>query len=180
MSFLITKDKGEIVSKGGGIIRAIQVDEVGTGISGSDIDFGYIQDSTFKDTTPISDVFDETKEAVTQEVGNREIVLTWTMMQSGTGSLDLAKTVRDKYYRLYKYNGNVDGYNTEMFFGIGKITPSVDIKWPESRIPMEYKCSKNSGSISIGTAELGTVNSYWSSSFSIADGEFYAIKRKSA
>ncbi|MBE2228254.1 MAG: hypothetical protein IAE93_12950 [Ignavibacteria bacterium] len=177
MALSITRDKGAIHSHGGGIIKVKQVQEDGTDLSpaASVVDIGYIQDSEFNDQTPLTDVKDETGATVTQEEGDREISVKATLMQSDSEVIALAKEVRGKFYALYKYNGIVDGKHQEIFFGVGKITPQINLKFSGGRIPFEYKSSKLASAVTIDTTDLTAWGAYATAEVTIAANDFYQI-----
>lgn len=177
MSLNITRDKGEIHSKGGGIIKIQEVLESGADTSprATVIDLGYIQESSFKDDTPLEDVKDETGNTVTQEEGDREVMISCTLMQSGAGALSIPKEVRGKFYRLYKYNGEVDNKNQEMFFAVGKITPKTELSFSGGRIPFEYKSSSVASTVTIDSTGVSLIGAYATAPVAIASGDYYTI-----
>lgn len=177
MALATTRDKGAVHSKGGGIIKVKQVLEDGADltVTASVIDLGYIQDSEFNDATPLTDVKDETGATVTQEEGDREVSIKATLMQSDAKVIDVAKQVRGNFYLLYKYNGLVDGKHQEMFFGVGKITPQVNLKFTGGRVPFEYKSSKLASTMVISTAALAAIGAHATQSVSIAADDYYTV-----
>lgn len=177
MALNITRDKGEVHSKGGGTIKVQEVLETGADLTPRAVvvDLGYLQDSEFEDGTPSEDVKDETGNVVTQELGDRSVFVKGTLMQSGAGVLGIAKEVRGKFYRLYKYNGAPDGTNQEMFFAVGKITPSVNIKFAGGRVPFEYKASENASAVTIDSTGLSLIGAYTSSPVTISAKGYYEI-----
>jgi len=177
MALTITRDKGTVHSHGGGIIKVKQVLENGAElpVPASVIDIGYIQDSEFNDSTPLTDVKDETGSTITQEEGDREISVKATLMQSDSAVIDLAKEVRGKFYALYKYNGIVDGEHQEIFFGVGKITPQINLKFTGGRIPFEYKASKLATAVTIDTTDLTAWGAFATAEVTIDANDFYEV-----
>lgn len=177
MALSITRDKGSIHSKGGGIIKVKQVLEDGSDltVTASVVDLGYVQDSEFNDQTPLQDVKDETGATVTQEEGDREVSVKATLMQSDAKVIDLAKQVRGNFYLLYKYNGLVDGKHQEMFFAVGKVAAQVNLKFTGGRIPFEYKSSKIASTVSISTAALASLGAHATQTVSIAADDYYTV-----
>lgn len=177
MALAITRDKGSIHSHGGGIIKVKQVLEDGSDltVTASVVDLGYVQDSEFNDATPLTDVKDETGATVTQEEGDREVSVKATLMQSDMKVIDIAKQVRGNFYLLYKYNGLVDGKQQEIFFGVGKITPQVNLKFTGGRVPFEYKSSKLASTLTISTTALAAIGAFATQTVTIAAGDFYTV-----
>lgn len=177
MALSISRDRGAIHSKGGGIIKVKQVLEDGSDltVTASVVDIGYIQDSEFNDATPLTDVKDETGATVTQEEGDREVSVKATLMQSDSEVIDLAKQVRGNFYLLYKYNGLVDGKHQEIFFGVGKITPQVNLKFTGGRIPFEYKASKLASTLTVSTASLAALGAHATQTVTIAADDLYTV-----
>jgi hypothetical protein len=177
MSLTITRTKGEVHSKGGGIIKVQEVNESGSDLSprAQVIDLGYLQDSEFNDATPLTDVPDETGAIINQEEGIRTVYVKCTLMQSGKGILNIPKECRNKFFRLYKYNGQPDGINQEMFFGIGKIKPAANLKFSGGRVPFEYMCSQAPSTITIDSTGLAMFNAFTTGSVVIASGDYYTV-----
>ena len=173
----IVRDKGEIKSKGGGIIKVQEVLESGLDTSpvSAVVDLGYISESTFSDKTPLEDVKDETGNVVTSEEGDREVLIQTTLMQTGSGALDIPKEVRNKFYRLYKYNGLSDGDHQEMWFSVGKITPQAELKFTGGRLPFEYKASANASAVTLDGTTVSAFGAYRASSVTIPANEYYEI-----
>lgn len=177
MSLTITRTKGEVHSKGGGIIKVQEVLETGLDLTprAAVIDLGYVADSEFNDATPLTDVPDETGAIINQEEGIRTVYVKCTLMQSGKGVLNIPKEVRGKFYRLLKYNGQPDGTNQEMFFGIGKIKPAANLKFTGGRVPFEYMCSEAPATITIDSTGLSMFNAFATGSVVISSGDYYTV-----
>jgi len=182
MSLNITRDKGAIRKYSGGILKIQEVLESGADTSprSAVVDLGYIEESGWKRDTPIDDVFDETGNAVTQEFGNTTVTFTCTLMQTNKGVLDIPKETFNKFYRLYKYEGEVDGSHQELFMGVGKVSPTMEVKYPSGRIPFEYKASSNSSAITIDSTGVSLLGAHATAPVTIASGDYYTIVETSA
>jgi len=151
----LTRDKGGYSPKGGGVIKIVEVTDAGVLVTPTTYyDIGYIQESEFKDLTPSDTVKDEAGDTVQTTDGDREVTVNATLMQSDGDVLALAKSVRNKYYALYKYNGVVNGKYQEVFFACGKITPQLDLKKPGGTVPFEYKATSIASAITITAGEM--------------------------
>lgn len=154
------KDKGAIKKFGGGIIRIREVSDDGATISATDTayhDLGYIASHKFQDNTPFEDIYDETGGQVASDEGNRTVKITGTLMQSDKETFDVAKDTRGNFYRAYVYNGIINGKHQEIFCGICKVAPMVDVDYPGARPTFEINILKNDAALTISTAELGTI-----------------------
>lgn len=177
MALAITRDKGYIKNKGGGFIKVKQVTEAGADltVTASVVDLGYIQESTFTDNTPLEDIKDETGNTVVQEEGDREVMISATLMQTGSDVLDIPKQVRGNFYQLYKYNGIKDGKHQEMFFAVGQITPQASVTWIGGRMPFEYKSSIVASTVTISVAQLTALGAYATQTVNIAANDYYTV-----
>ena len=154
------KDKGAIRKYGGGVLRIREVSDDGQTISASDTgysDIGYIQSHKFRDFTPLEDVPDETGSVVASEEGQREVKISGVLMQTDKEMFDIAKDTRGKFYRVYLYEGIVNGNHKEIFFGICRIAPMIDVDFPGGRTPFEISVLRNTLAITISTTELNTI-----------------------
>lgn len=150
MALNTTRDKGAITKYGGGIIKVSEVADTGLELDldpDSVFDLGYIQESTFTDTTDEEEAIDETGNTVNITLANRRVTLTGVLMQSDKATLDIAKECRNKYYQVYYYGGKVNGKHQEIFFGICRIKPMVELPSNTRRVPFEIKCLKNESNI---------------------------------
>lgn len=186
MAWSPVKDKGAIKKFGGGVIRIREVSDDGATISTTDTayhDIGYIQSHKFQDNTPFEDIYDETGGQVASDEGNRVVKITGTLMQTDMETLDVAKDTRGLFYRAYVYNGIINGKHQEIFCGICRVSPMVDIDYPGARPTFEISVLKNDAAITIATAELATIavsaDAYpkraTSTTLAIAANEFYTI-----
>jgi hypothetical protein len=177
MALSITKDKGQIHSKGGGIIKIQQGLETGLPLTTAEAvdDLGYVAESTFTDKTPLEDVSDETGAVITSEEGNRQVMIQTILMQTDKARLDMAQDVRGKFYRLYKYNGLVDNKHQEIFFTCGKITPQTELKFTGGRLPFEYRASAVASDATFDSTSISLFGAHASSPVTVSAGSYYKI-----
>lgn len=172
------KKAGAIVSQSGGLILYKEVNSDGSDLATPDTwhPLGYIDDGTGPtDKTPIEKHTDETGGVVKRSLGDREVMLEGTLMQSDKDLIDfLTDTARDKYYALYRYEGKVDGKEQEFFFGICQFTPQMELKSGAKRIPFEATVLKNENAITILALNLPS-EAKTSSDVTIPAGKFYVI-----
>ncbi len=179
MSFTITKDAGKVTNKGGGVLKIWEVLEDGTPVTPMVVtDLGLIQDSSFKDSTPTEDITDETLDVVVTVEGQREVMLSGALLQSGIEMTELANETRGKFYGAYKKFADLDGYHQEMFMGIGKITPSVEITTPNPRPPFEMKFSILRSNAIYDSTACGLIGAYTTSA-TIPSGSYYKTVKTS-
>lgn len=174
MSLSTLRDKGAVVKYGGGIIKVREVADDGSGASGTGIDLGYIQETTFADITEDEEIIDETGNLVNVLESNRTVRLTGVLMQSDKATLDIAKRCRNKYYQVYYLmNTSVNGKKQELLMGICRIKPAVELPSNTRRIPIEIKCLKNENAIT----GVNLVTSYggYATSVTITAGDYYVI-----
>ena len=186
MAFTPVRDAGSIQTKGGGIIRIKEVSdsgaELGT-VASSVYDLGYLQETTFRDSTPTTAIFDETGDQVQTEEGQREVVVEGVLQQTDKAALDIAKEARGKFFALYKYNGVKNGKHQEVFFGLGKIDPAFEVKYMGGTTPFKFTAMKLSSAVTIAatlasaapTAGGGSWGSYTSVTVTIAAADYYTI-----
>jgi len=182
MALSTSKSKGSVDINGGGTIKAKEVTETIADISPADTahDIGYIEDSGFTDDRAKIVVHDETGTTVRTLFTTRSVMVNATMLQAGSTNLVFAKETADRFYQLYKYNGIVNGFHQEMFFGIGNITPKTEVKWGANAVvktPFEFEALKNDNVVSIGASAYGAFCSASASSttITIPAGEIYTI-----
>lgn len=182
MALSISKLKTGINTKHGGVIKVREVNEDGTSIVGAPVvDIGYLKEVGFSDKTPSDDVKDVSGQAITQELGDREVMVTGTLMQSNKEVLDIAEECRGKYYSLYTQNSRPGSLTAqEVFFAVGTITPQVELKFAGGEIPFEYKASAVQSAISISGASLtgsGTAGfaSYTTTTVTIPVNKYYKV-----
>lgn len=187
MALSITKLKSGINTKGGGVIRVVERNEDGTVIAGAPvIDLGYLKDVTLSDKTPSENLKDETGLTITQELGDREVMVSGTFMQSNKEILDIAEECRGKYYSLYRLNSRPGSTTAqEIFYAVGTITPQFEIKFPGGELPFEYKASAVQSAVSIsGTALTSSPSAgfgaYTSTTVTIPANRFYKVVETAA
>jgi hypothetical protein len=180
MALSIARTKAGVNQKHGGIIKVQEKNEDGTFVTGAPvIDLGYLKEVSLSDKTPSEDVKDVTGNTVTQELGDREVLITGTLMQTDDAVLDIAEECRGKYYALYTQLARPGSASAQEFFvGVGTITPQFDIKFPGGENTFEYKASTLPNAISITGANLtgsGTAGfaAYASPTVTIPAGKYY-------
>lgn len=177
MAFTITKVAGKVTNKGGGVLKIWECEENGTPKTPMTvIDLGLIQDSAFKDTTPIEDIADETLNVVVSVEGQREVMLSGALLQSGLEMLELANETRGKFYGAYKRFADLDSNRQELFLGIGKVTPTVELNTPNPRPPFEMKFSVAGSAIAYDSTACSLIGSY-ATTATIPAGSYYVTKK---
>ena len=184
MAFAPVRDRGAIATKGGGIIKIKEVLEDGADLSttASVYDLGYLQETTFRDNTPETPINDETGDQVQTDIGNREVMVEGVLQQSDKNILDIAKETRGKVYALYKYNGVKNGKHQEVWFGVGKINPSFEVKYAGGTVPFKFTAMKNPSAITLASgvgsgpiATPGNWGGYASGAITISANGYYEI-----
>lgn len=177
MAFTITKDAGKITNKGGGVLKIWEVNEDGSIKSPMTVvDLGYVQDSDFTDTTPSENISDETLETVITVLGNREVMLSGNLLQSGLQMLELLDETRGKFFGAYKKFADLDGYHEELFLGRGTVTPSISLKAPNPRTNYEIKFSKLDSAVTYDSTACTLIGASASSAVIPANG-YWVAKR---
>jgi len=146
----MAKKPDAIQTKGGGLILAKECTAAGGTVSGATwLNLGHIDDGSGpSDKTPIEKKTDETGNVVKRLLGDREVVIEGNLMQSDADLLVfLTVTCRNKYYHIYRYEGEVNGFYQEFFFGICQITPQMDLKSGTKLTPLEIIGLKNEAAI---------------------------------
>lgn len=168
------KDKGAIVKWSGGRMYYYEVEDHGGGVSsGSWVELGYIQESNLQDNTEQEDYQDETGDTVKTEDTVRVVKVNGLLMMSDKATMDFMKeTVRgEKYYMVYKYEGEVNQKHQEIFFGICKFKPQVDLASGTKRPPFEITVLKNEVlQYLIDTAQSD--NLVWSNGAGVSEDEY--------
>ena len=155
------RDRGAFSPKGGGIIKVKEVNDDGTDLStpSTIYDLGFLQETTFADSTPTDQFKDEAGDTVQTIEGDRSVTVVGTLMQRDKAILDMAKECRGKFYAMYKYNGIVNGKHQEVFFGIGKVDPAFEVKLQGGTVPFKFTAMKTPAAIVIASASLTA--SFW-------------------
>ena len=184
MAFAPVRDRGAIATKGGGIIKIKEVLEDGADLSTTAqvYDLGYLQETTFRDNTTETIINDETGDQVAAVEEKREVGVEGVLQQSDKTILDIAKETRGKFYALYKYNGVRNGKHQEVFFGVGKINPSFEVKYAGGTVPFKFTAMKTASAVTISTALVtaaitttGGWGAYATASIAVSVGDYYTI-----
>lgn len=144
---------------------------------------GFLEETTIRDKTEEIVKKDETGDTSAIEEGNREVVVEGVLQQTDKATLDIAKECRGKYYALYKYNGKKNGKHQEIFYGVGRIDPSFEVKYMGGTTPFKYTPTKLISAVTIAatvvcaapTGGAGAWGAYVTASVSIAAGDYYTI-----
>lgn len=190
MAFTPARDKTAVSATGGGIIRIKEVQSDGSDLTttASVYDLGYLEETTYQDKTEEILKRDETADVFDRELGNRDVIVQGTLMQTDKATLDIAKETRGKYYAMLKYNGKVKGKHQEIFFGVGIIDPSIEVKYVGGTIPFKYQALKLGSTITIAATVAsaapiggaGAWGSYTSASVVIAKDDYYTVVETTA
>jgi hypothetical protein len=179
MAWTPAKDKGAYASKGGGIIKIKEVNDDGSDLTtpGTIYDVGYLQETNFSDNTPTTPIKDEHGDTIVNEEGDRDVIVSGVLMQRDKLTLDMAKECRGKFYALMKYNGIINGKYQEIFYAVGQIDPSFDVKLQGGTTPFKFTATKVNSAITIASASLTA--SFWntktSTTVTIAADDYYTI-----
>jgi len=140
-----TKDVGTVKKFSGGVMLVKEVKDNGGAVAADAwVNLGYIQESNTQDNTDMEEYQDETGNTVASEPTIRLVKVTGLLMQSDKATLDFLKdTVRDKFYALYKYEGITNGKYQEIFYGICKFKPQIDLAAGVKRPPFEITVLEN-------------------------------------
>lgn len=150
--------KAQAIEKwSGGILMIKEVNP-----DGSDLDsppdwqeLSFIMEAELKDETAIENVKDETGQSVRKISGARDVTISGLFMQSDADLLNFLKeTCRDRYYRIYRYEGKVGTRHQEVFFGICEFTPKIELKSGTKRPPFEISVLKNEKQVTIPANNL--------------------------
>jgi len=185
MSLTPARDRGAFAPKGGGIIRIKEVNDDATDLTttASVYDIGFLQETTIKDMTALTEVKDEAGDTVQTIEDDRSVSVEVVLMQRDKTTLDIAKEARGKFFALYKYNGIVNGKHQEIFYGLGKIDPSFEVKLAGGTVPFKFTAIKLPSTITIPatvacaapTGGAGAWGAYTSATVTIAKDDYYAI-----
>lgn len=181
----LTKNLGEILKWGGGILKVHEVKSDGNELAVPSTEFhnlGVIDDfgldMTEKDAT---DIADETGDTVAHLDGLPVIKLTGMLLQTGKGVLDFMRdSVKGKYYQFYYKStktGEMNGKTQEIFGAIGRIVPQFSTKAKVKKTPFELTLLVNTTPVTIGAAVMsstayGSVNTL---AATVDTGKYYTI-----
>ena len=150
----MSKDKGSIVLKGGGVLKVIECDDAGSP-TGSAVDLGYIETTGLvMATTNDNDVMDETGSVVAHNDGDTSYKLTGTFLQTNKDLHDLIRDSVGKFYQVYYKctpTGKMNTKTQELFGGIGRFKRQFEIKAGAKKAPFEITFLNNDTAISIAT-----------------------------
>jgi len=156
----VAKDKGSIVKYGGGILKAVEVNDLGerTVDPAPDVhDLGYILDTELSYDTEIEDIPDESGSVVASLPGAETVKLTGLFLQTDSVLLDfLRDSTGDKFYRIYYKMTRTNELNTktqELFGGICKIKPMFRVKAGDKKVPFEITMLNNDSAIALIIAD---------------------------
>ena len=172
----IGKKPGAIVDNSGGITMIQECTYAGALIGTTYLLIGYLEDGTgWSDKTPRNKKIDETGGVVKSTLGDREVMIEGSFMQSDKDLLDLlGDSCRDKYYSVYRYEGIVNEYHQEVFFGVCQIVPQIELKAGAKSIPFQIEVLKNSIAITIEIADLPS-HAQTGADVVIASGAYYKV-----
>ncbi len=138
---------------------------------------GYIAETTFNYDKPMEDVVDETGNLVASLPGMANVKFSGLLLQSGVLLLDfLRDNSEDKFYQMYYKmtpTDGMDGKTQELFAGIVKVKPLIEVKSGTRRPPFEFTFLENDSAITV----LNPDQVYGSDATSavIAASKFYKI-----
>lgn len=141
----------------GGTLMVKEIDPDGTDLTSPDTfkSLSYIEEGEVVDETAVEAYRDETGEIVSLQEDNRDITLKGNFAQSDYDLLDfLVNTCRNKYYAVYRYLGVANGEHIEMFFGICKFKPQLNLKAGTKKPPFEIYVLNNPSAITIAAPGL--------------------------
>jgi len=176
----MTKDKGAVVTKGGGNVWYKEVNDDGSDLGTPDsfADLGYIESWDLQDDTEREETYDEAGELVKSEEMDRTIKITGNLMQSDKATLDFLKeTVRGNFYAVYRYEGIVNGKYQEALFGICQFKPMVGLASGTKRPPIEITVLKNESALT--SVDISGVTGNHASTITVPAGEYYAFAETS-
>lgn len=182
MSFTasIAKDKGAIKKRSGGIWMIAASTDAGpaaTLVAGDWGDLGYVKVNSKKDTTEQIKDYDESGALVVDELGNRDVEISLTLMQVDKALVDFIKeTSRNSYWCLYHYNGVVNGKYQEELFPICKITPNIENNSDDQNLPIRISVHKNEAAVQFGgTGKAALPTGAHASTATVSASQFWAL-----
>ncbi len=177
MAIINLKDKGGVIKHSGGVLRVSECDDTGV-LSGSDsTDLGYIEVSEFFDEYTEEKVYDETGDVIAKKLGDRDVGMTATLMQSNKEIIDFIRGAKDKFYTLYYKLTKTKGINAktqELFVGIVTIKPSFRIQSGQKKIPISIQFLPNESQIIISSPNT-LFGSVATSNVTIPVRDYYTI-----
>lgn len=178
---MLQKKKNAVTKLGGGDIQVYEVDQDGSPVDGAAWKpLGYIETSSIKDETTQTDYPDETGNVVTVDDEVRTVSLTGNLMQTDKDLLDFLKEgCRNKYFAVYQNAGMNEGKVQEVFYGICKIRPLIDVTSGTKRPPFEIKALKNETALVFGDGGIEVPAESEAVAATIPAGEYYYIASNS-
>ena len=149
----LTKDKGNIKRKSGGIWKIAASTDSGPATSLVAGDWGYVKKTVVNNKVDRVRDFDESGALVVDEKGNVDRNLQLTLMQTDKALLEFIRNTADvagTYYALYHYDGVANGYYREDVFPICKIDSNFSIDSDAQEIMINVSIVDNAAAISFG------------------------------
>lgn len=160
MALTVTDNPGNIATKGGSVLKGAERLATGAALGTPDTvhDFGDIKNSTFKDKTPKSGLYNEAGEKKKTEDGDRDTGFTAVLMQRDSATIDgIRNEARNKYYlTLHKMSqtGALASGNTQWLFAFGQISSDVEFSLPGGEIPLNFEGLITETAITLTPGEL--------------------------
>ncbi len=176
MADTIYKNTGAVSIHGGGYLKICPVSADGLTETPPWVDIGTIQTFSHKDDTTVKKEPDETGNTAAINLDVREVVLTGLIMESDMALINYLKdTVRDNFYRIYKYNGIVNSLHQEIWYAMGKLVPKIDLTSGTKRIPFEIHLINNPSAITIAHLTAFPDNAYATADVVIPANGIYTV-----
>lgn len=162
MALTITDNPGNIATKGGSVLKINERLSTGAVLTSPDTvhDAGDIKNSTFKDKTPQTGLYNEAGEKKATEYGDRDTGFTANLMQRDAATIDgFRNEVRNKYYlTMHKMSqsGALASGNTQYGFHFGKFNPDVEFSLPGGEIPISFEGIITETAITLTPGELSS------------------------
>jgi len=132
------KNLGAISIHGGNILKVVPVTADGVTQTPPWISLGSFKQFGHKDDTTVDKKYSEDGKLAAVLENQRDMELSGLILESSKEVLDyLSETVRGQFFQIYKYLGVVNGKKQEIFYGIAKIIPSVDLTTGTKEIPLK-------------------------------------------
>ena len=176
----LTKDKGNIKRKSGGIWKIAAATDAGpaTSLAAADWgDLGFVKINSKKNKVDRIRDFDESGKLVVDEKGNVDRALSLTLMQTDKALVEFIRNTADTsntYYALYHYDGIANGKYREEFYPICKIDSNFEINSDNQEMAINVSILDNDVAVTFGgtgnaalptgshaTSAVVTVNTGW-------------------
>ncbi|MFN0156891.1 MAG: hypothetical protein ACKVRP_02330 [Bacteroidota bacterium] len=181
MALATTKDTGAIGMGGGNIVYLREVASTGADLGTPDTNhaLGHVRSSNINDVPTIVKAHAEDGGQVFHGVAKRDVTLKFELMQRDKDSIGMVTEVLGKYYRVYyQASPNQDGKVNEFLFGLGKVTPKLELTYKEGEItiiPIEVDVLKNAAAITVANNTLPTEKKT-ANAMDIAAGKYYSVE----